>query len=139
LLTVFLNDLQKKEIRDIRVAELEEAIGKELIRIDPSMGPTAQDALCTAGVWVDVPRPPKFEELDELLIGGAQDDPGIPLLELFPIGKWTQAYAHFRYYVRVFAFSEYWKITEVAAREAMQRVIGIQAPSFYQQAKRARS
>lgn len=139
LLADFLTSLQDRDERAAKVDELEQAIGEDLRRIDPRLGATARDALSGAGVWVDAPKGPEFEDVNELIIGGAQGVPGVPLLELFPIGQWTQAYTYFRYQVRIFAFSEYWEIVQETAKRAMQRIIGIQGDAFYNKVKRMRS
>jgi HD superfamily phosphohydrolase len=138
LLTDFLTDLQDRVTSPQLVSTLENAIGEELVKLDPKLGPGPEDALSTAGVWVDVPRPPEFEDVDEVVIGGTDDLSGVPLMQLFPIGQWTQAYTHFRYCVRVFSFSEYWELTKLAAKAAMQRVIRIHGDSFYEKVIRTR-
>jgi len=138
LLTDFLTDLQDRAKSAELVGKLENAIGEELINLQPALGPNPQDALLTAGVWVDVPKAPKFEDVDELVIGGTNDLSGVPLMQLFPIGQWTQAYTHFRYAVRVFAFSEYWELTRTAGRAAMERIIKIHGSPFYDKVRRSR-
>lgn len=138
LLTTFLDKLQYKDKKREVIAELEQSIGKEIMRLNSSLGSTPELVLAKAGVWVDVPKPPVFEDIDKIVIGGVQNIYGIPLKQVFPIDKWTQAYTHFRYYVRIFAFSEYWEITERAAKSAMKSIIGIKSDSFYERAKRIR-
>jgi HD superfamily phosphohydrolase len=138
LLTDFLTSLQDRETRDSKVEELEQAIGEELLKADPTLGRSPRDAVAAAGVWVDVPRPPRFEDVEELVIGGAPRAPGVPLTEVFPIGQWTEAYTHFRYRVRIFSFSEHRDKTQLAAKRAMQKVIKIAGDSFYERVKRTR-
>ena len=138
-LTDFLTSLQDKDERGPLKAKLEQAIGEELLTIDPALGPTSLDALGAAGVWVDVPTETKFEDVDELLVGGIGGVPGVPLVDVFPIRQWTQAYKAFKYQVRIFAFSERLLIVQEAAKKAMQRVIGIQGDSFYNKIKPTRS
>jgi HD superfamily phosphohydrolase len=139
LLTVFLNDLQKKEKRDRLVAELESAIGEELLKIKPGLAKTSRDALDATGIWVDVPKAPDVEDIEKVIRADSRDTPGIPLKELFPISQWKDAYLHFRYYVRLFAFSEFCAEAEEAGRLGMQRVIGIQGNDFYKSARRSRT
>ena len=138
LLTDFLTDMQNKERRDQLIRKLEEAIGEELTKLNPELGETPSDALSTTGVWVDVPKAPTFEGVDELVIGGTEEVVGVTLMQLFPINQWTQAYTHYRYHVRVFSFSDYWDATNTAAQSAMQRVIGIQGNAFYERVRRVR-
>lgn len=138
LLADFLTSLQDKERRANIVAELEKEIGKELLTNNTNLGTTPDEALMKAGVWVDVPKPPKFEDVDELVIGGVYDNVQIQLTRVFPIGEWTQAYTHFRYYVRIFAFSEYLDQTLLAGKTAMKKIIKINSESFYDKVKRTR-
>jgi HD superfamily phosphohydrolase len=139
LLTVFLNDLQKREKRDRLVAELENAISEEILKIKPDLAKTLQDALDAAGIWVDVPKAPDVEDIEKVIRGGSRETPGVPLKDLFPISQWKDAYLHFRYYVRLYAFSEFCAEAEEAGRLGMQRVIGIQGNDFYKSAKRSRT
>jgi hypothetical protein len=138
LLTDFLLTLQGREERASHVAALEEAIGEELLKQDPGFADDSEAALQKAGVWVDVPKPPEFEDISELVIGGFRGAPDIPLTQVFPIGEWTQAYTHFRYQVRIFAFSEFRDATSSAAMRAMQRVIKIEGTEFYDRVRRSR-
>lgn len=117
---------------------MEQAIGESLIQIDPSLGDNPQQALLKAGVWFDVPKVPKFEDIHDLVSGKGSGTSGVPLVQLFPIDEWTQAYTHYRYYVRIYAFSEYWDKVQIAAKKAMQKIIKIESDSFYEKAKRTR-
>lgn len=138
LLTDFLTSLQDREERASLIAVLEEAIGRELLKLDAGFAADPEAALQKAGVWVDVPKAPKFEDISELVIGGSRGAPDIPLPQVFPIGEWTQAYTHFRYQVRIFAFSEFWDATSTAAMRAMQTVIKIEGTEFYNRVRRSR-
>ncbi len=62
----------------------------------------------------------------------------MPLAQIFPIREWTQAYEHYRYQVRILAFSEYCEVALRAAKTAMQRVIGIEGDTFYDGIRRNR-
>jgi uncharacterized protein len=139
LLTDFLTSLQDRDRRQSVISELEGAIGQELAKLENSATVSPEEALAAAGVWVDVPKAPEFEDIHELVVAGASAAPGVPLLEVFPIGEWTQAYAHFRYRVRIFAFSEAVARVERAAKSAMQKIIRIRADSFYERVRRARA
>jgi HD superfamily phosphohydrolase len=134
----FVTDLQDKKKSAEKIASLEAAIGEELVRLKPDLGKTPEDALCRAGVWLDVPTPPRFEDVDELMIRETDRRPGVPLMQIFPIGQWTQAYTHFRYCARIYAFSEYRDVVVAAAKTAMQRVIRIHGESFYREILRLR-
>jgi len=106
--------------------------------LDSSLGPDYAKALLEAGVWLDAPRPPRFEELEDILIAMGPGTPDVPLRGIFPIDKWQEAYLSYKYYVRVFSFSEYSALTERAAKVAMERVIHIGDDSFYTCAHRKR-
>jgi HD superfamily phosphohydrolase len=137
--TEFFLRLQDPSKRQAVIDDMEVEIGKQLLENDRSLGGDPIGALRKTGVWFDVPTEPKFEDINELVSAKSGDDAGISLKRLFPIGEWTQAYAHYRYNVRIFAFSEYWEMAGVAARQAMPRILQINEESFYKRAKRSRS
>jgi HD superfamily phosphohydrolase len=138
LIQDFLMELNDRQLRDGRIRDLEYAIGEELLKLDSTLGTEPLEATALVGVWVDAPKPPKFEGVDEMVVGPRETSSGVPLAQLFPIREWTQAYEHYRYQVRIFAFSEYFDITAVAAKLAMQRKLGIASDSFYESIKRER-
>lgn len=139
LLQLFLTDLWKRDGRDGLIRRLEQATGEELKRLKPELdGKTWEEALLTAGVWFDVPKPPDFEDVKELVIGTAKRARAVPFTRVFPIVEWTEAYTHFRYNVRFFAFSEYWDAAVSAARTAMEQVTKISGAPFYEGIKRHR-
>jgi len=137
LIQDFLIDLHDRQRRDGLILELENKIGQELLKLDSTLGTTPAEATARAGVWVDAPKPPKFEDVDEMIMG-ARLAAGVPLAQLFPIREWTQAYEHYRYQVRIFAFSEYFDVAASAAKIAMQRMLEINSESFYTSIRRAR-
>ncbi len=53
-----------------KIRDFETAMGGELLKLDDSLGASPEEALWTAGVWLDVPSPPKFENI-HLLVGGS--------------------------------------------------------------------
>ncbi len=138
LLKTFLVDLQDSQSGETKIQEMERAIGEELLSIDNNIGQTAEEALVNAGVWFDVPKPPEFHEVTEMVVREHTKSSGVPLTKIFPIKQWTEAYTHFRYHVRIFAFSEYLPQVEQAARRAMERVIKIHGTQFYEVIKRDR-
>lgn len=137
ILTDFLTDLQDKSKSPSLIRALEDAIGDELIKIDSNFGSSAEEALFKAGVWVDLPKPPKFEDVDELIVSRTAG-PGYPLRKVFPINEWTDAYTHYRYPVRIFAFSEYTEFVKDAAKNAMKLIINIKSEEFYKNSSRVR-
>lgn len=137
LIEDFLMDLHDRELRFEIINNLERAIGEELLKLDSKFAATAEEAMARAGVWVDAPKPPKFEDVDEMVMG-ATSAAGVPLAQLFPIREWTHAYEHYRYQVRIFAFSEYYEITKKAAKAAMQRILEIASDTFYEGIERER-
>ncbi len=134
----FLTDLQDRIKKQQRIKELEEAIGREIVKLDSSLGQNIGEILEKTGIWVDVPKPPKFEDIDELVMRKTEEMGGVPLKDLFPIREWTEAYTHYRYPVRIFSFSEYYDLAREAAKLAMQKVLNIQADSFYKKVMRVR-
>lgn len=136
----FLTDLQDREKGKNRILELENAIGEELIKLEPELGKSPREALLKAGVWVDVPKPPEFEDVDELVVGRTRNGSGgVPLIKIFPIKEWTEAYTHFRYQARIFSFSEYLSKTQEAAKNAMVKIINIYDSAFYDNIRRDRT
>ena len=116
--------------------EFESELGKELIRLDPSLGSTPKQALWKTGMWLDVPGPPKFENID-LLIGQGKDETA--LSSIVPIQYWIQAYESRRYHVRLFAFSEYFEVAQTAAKNTRKKIIGIEQDSFFKAAQKPRT
>ena len=137
LIQDFLINLHDKGQREALIGKLEESIGSELIRLNAKLGTSPLEAAARAGIWVDAPKPPKFEDVDEMIMG-ARSAVGVPLAQLFPIREWTQAYEHYRYQVRIFAFSEFFESATAAARTAMQKILGISSDAFYQSIRRTR-
>ena len=135
LLVNFLTSLQDKDKRQNLIRELELEIGKELIKICNETVP-AEEMLIKAGVWVDVPKAPKFEDVDELMKEDNLET--LSLERLFPVERWNQAYMHYKYYVRIFSFSEYWEQTQEAAKRAMKSKLNINQEQFYETVKRNR-
>lgn len=133
----FLADLQDRERRETVTRELETAIADQLIKLDSSLGSDRDLALARTGVWVDAPKPPKIEDIDSI-VKDAKADAGASVAQIFPIREWTQAYAHYRYVVRIFAFSEYCALVTAAAKTAMTDIIGISSAEFYNSIARAR-
>jgi uncharacterized protein len=128
----FLSDLSIKEKKAVLVDEYETALAEELQRLKPELGKTKEQVLAKAGVWLDVPKPPNFNKLEELLVGAEK------LTDVFPITSWIQAYISYRYFVRVFAFSEYVEEAEKAAIFACQRVMKIDDPNFVNSIRRSK-
>ena len=133
-----LADLQNRQKRDGLVSRIETLMGNALIRRDEGVfGRTVENALGAAGAWLDVPKAPKFTDIDEVA-SGAEDGSGLEFRHLFPVDKWTQAYTSYSYNVRVFAFSEHREAVRVAARMAIEEVTGVKSDAFYERALRTR-
>jgi hypothetical protein len=139
LVQTFLNELADKTAREGKVSELEEAIGAELLRLNPSFARTGREALAKAGIWVDVAKRPKFEDLRDLVIDAGDGGENVPVSQLFPIGEWQQAWTTYRYYVRVYSFSENLEVAQTAARYGMAQVLGIEDKSFFDAMSRKRA
>jgi HD superfamily phosphohydrolase len=131
-LSRFMSDVLKKEKKDELVAQFEAAMGEELMKLLPDLESTAEAILARTGTWFDVPKPPTFNKLEELLIEATK------ITDVFPITSWIQAYISYRYHVRVFAFSEFVGQVEKAARYACQKVLDIKDPNFVDLMKKDR-
>jgi HD superfamily phosphohydrolase len=123
-LSAFMSELRKKENTLKLTKEFESALGAEIMRLSPELAITSEQALAKTGAWFDAPKPPTFDKLEELLIEENR------ITEIFPITSWIQAYMSYRYYVRVFAFSEYAELVKKATRKACQVVLKIDDPKF---------
>lgn len=135
LLANFISVLLDKKRRNATVSLFQNQLGEELLRIDPSLGSSPEEALWKTGMWLDVPNPPKFENID-LLIG--DEHKTTPLSSIFPIQYWIQAYESHRYHIRIFAFSEYYDVAELAARNTCKSIIGISDDAFFKAAQKER-
>jgi len=136
MLANFISVLLDKKRRKQALENFETELGQELLRLDAALGNTPEQALWRAGMWLDVPGPPKFENIN-LLIGEANHE--TPLSSIFPIQYWIQAYESHRYHVRIFAFSEYFEIAQQAAKNTCKKIIGIQDEAFFKVAQKPRT
>jgi HD superfamily phosphohydrolase len=123
----------RQDRREAVLKNFHDVMGAELMKLRPALGTTPEEAVRTAGAWLDAPKPPKFENIN-LILGSSTDT--IPLSEVFPIRYWIQAYESHRYTARVFAFSEHVDVVRLAAREACEKIIGVTVDSFYETAER---
>jgi uncharacterized protein len=132
-----LADLQSRAKRDNYVTKIETAMGNALVKRNKAVfGQTATGALEKAGAWLDVPKAPKFADVDEVASGA--EDENLELKHIFPVDKWTQAYTSYSYNVRIFAFSEYVNDVKSAGRAALEEVTGVKSPEFYKRISRTR-
>ena len=114
------------------VSEFEEIFGNGLINLNPSLGSDWKEALRTAGAWLDVPSPPKFDNVELMVGSDTLTDQPVSLTAIFPIRYWIQAYEAHRYHVRVFAFSEFAKDAQAAAIAAMRQMLKVEDEKFYE-------
>jgi hypothetical protein len=96
----------------------ESALCEEMDRQLPEL--KGQDTLLRAGVWLDVPKPPSFEKTESLLVG---EESPVQLKVIFPIKPWVDGYAANRYYIRIFAFSEYMSQAKSAIKYALSKIV----------------
>ena len=127
LVADFISQLMDKVRRSDTIRKFEDAMGVELLNLDKKLGTSSDDALLNAGVWLDVPKPPKFENI-HLLIGDPSD--AVALADVFPIEYWIQAYEAHRYKIRVFAFPQFFSQAQIAVRSAVEKVIGIHSKAY---------
>jgi HD superfamily phosphohydrolase len=137
LLADFLTSLQDRTQRKDLISQLTTTIAQQLIDDDSSIGKSTEEVVRRVGLRLDVPRPPTFEDVDELVIKGSHGA-DMQLLQVFPIEQWTHAYTHFRYYVRIFCYSEYISAVRPAAKKAMKLVLKIESDDFYRKIRRQR-
>ena len=77
------------------VRRIEEHLGEALVRRDRDVfGSTVEEALSVAGTWLDVPKAPKFTDIDEVA-SGVDDNSELEVRHVFPVDKWTQAYTSY--------------------------------------------
>lgn len=138
LLKNFFTKVEDKARRQENIQRLETEIGNRLATLNPALGKTAKEALRSAGVWVDVPKVPKFEDIS-VIVGKSKVSPGIKIADVFPIGQWTEAYEAHRFYIRIYAFSEHFESARKAARSAIEDVIGIKTDGFFEAAGKDRA
>ena len=135
LMKNFFLQLRDRDKKSKLIGELEAIIGGELARLEPGLGgKNPDDALWAAGAWVDVPNPLKVEQV-EISTG---EYPPLTTENLFPVEEWTEAYQAHRYYVRVYAYSEYVPSVKKAACTAVETVIGIREDAFFESCARKR-
>jgi uncharacterized protein len=136
LLSGFLNGIRDKQKGPKRIIDFETALGEELKKDGRLKNLKTADALLKAGVWLDVPRAPKFEDTQQVVSrsnSGRDQASG-----MFPVHAWQQAYTSYRCYVRIYAHSEYGDIVKLAARKVMKATTGIEDENFYKSAERVR-
>jgi uncharacterized protein len=138
LLKNFFTKVEDKAQRKANIRKLEAEIGSQLLALNKRLGTSAEEALRTAGVWVDVPKVPKFEDVS-VIVGKGKGLPGVRIADVFPIGQWTEAYEAHRFYIRIYAFSESFEIAQIASRRAIESVIGIKSNEFFEVAGKDRS
>jgi len=137
LIKDFFTRLQDRSQREEIRSKLENEIGGLLVKLNKGYGDTPAEALWKAGVWLDVPKVPKFEDMSVLV--GDTKSTGVPISDLFPISHWVQAYQSHRFYVRIYAFSEAFEDVAHTAQLALVHATEIKDPSFYKSCLRSRS
>jgi hypothetical protein len=130
-------DLLNKDKKANAVRTFELALAKYLGDARKELGSEPDEILTRAGVWFDVPKPPDFNKLEDLLIDATKES--VAITKVFPITSWIQAYISYRYQVRVFSFSEYMNETKDATRYALREVLKIEDPKFIDAVKQARA
>ena len=134
----FLLELNDSGKREELLASLEQRIGEEFVKTYPKIGSSPAASLRKTGVWVDAPKPPKFEDIDVMLSDGKTGASDVRMANLFPIEQWTDAYQHYRYQVRIFSFSEFVEETRIVAKNAMKPFLKIRSAEFYDVIERTR-
>jgi len=135
----FFRNIHQRKTRKELIRSLEKEIGSQLTKIQSDIGHDPDDALAKTGVWVDAPKLPKFEDVDTMVGNPTNVHADVPIDQVFPIHKWTEAYEHYRHQVRIFAYSEYVDQAREAAKAAMKVVIGISGDDFYRGIRKYRS
>jgi len=136
LLANFLTAIRDKQNGKKLIETFESIMGKELTMGKDFKGMGWKEALLKAGAWLDVSKAPTFEETQKVMSktgGGREQASG-----MFPVHAWQHAYASYRCYVRIYAFSEYSDTVKHCAKVAMKKVIGIEDEAFYKNVERLR-
>jgi HD superfamily phosphohydrolase len=136
LLANFLTAIRDKQNGNALIYKFERYMGEALKREKPFKGLGWKEALLKAGAWLDVSKAPTFEETQKVVskTGGGRDQAS----GMFPVHAWQHAYASYRCYVRIYAFSEYSDIVKNCAKAAMKEIIGIEDEAFYKNVERLR-
>jgi hypothetical protein len=134
----FTSRLLDQQNRQSVIRQFEEAFGNQLISLNSERGNDWQEALWKTGAWLDAPSPPKFENVDLFIGSTSATAPPIKFSAIFPIRYWIQAYEAHRYHVRVFAFSEYWEVAQIAAVAAFKQILEIDDEGLYDFLKKQR-
>jgi HD superfamily phosphohydrolase len=136
LLANFLTVVRDKEKGAELVQNFEAALGDHLKKKKGFRRLASKEALVKAGAWLDVSKAPSFEETQKVVSkgGGGRDQAS----GMFPVHAWQHAYASYRCYVRVFAYSEHIDAVRDSAIAAMKQIIGIEDEAFYKAVERSR-
>ena len=138
ILKDFFIQVEDKANRRDRIRSLDLEIGWQLLAITPDLAPSPEMALLVAGVWVDVPKVPSFEDTS-VIVGKSRAATPPKIQDVFPIGQWTEAYEAHRFFIRIFAFSEHLESAGVAAKAALKKVLRIENEAFYEEAGKERT
>jgi len=136
LLANFLKGIRDKEKGQMRIMELEKAMGEELVQCEGFRGMDWMNALMKAGAWLDVPKAPSFEDTQKVISKAHAGREHAS--SMFPVHAWQHAYTSHRCYVRIFAHSEFCHIVKECAKTVMKRIVRIEDDMFYQGVERAR-
>jgi len=138
LLSKFMTTVRDKERGDEVVRRLEAALAAELVKQRDFAGLEPVQALLKAGAWLDVPKAPSFEDTQKV-ISGCNGSGGDGETAMFPLGAWQHAYTSYRWYVRIYAYSEYSRVVRDGAAVAVKAVMGIEDAGFFDRAERKRA
>lgn len=103
----FFVKLQDQDRKKEELGRIEDEIRKELA--DKSIK-----------FWIDLPKPPSFEDVKRM-VGKVQ------FFSIFPIDKWTEAYMHYTYKMRIFTFSENFEVLETALSSSLPKILGLES------------
>src|SRR5260370_1731543 len=134
----FFTLLEDKARRREVIDNLEKDIAENLLKREKQYGKSPQEALWNAGVWVDVPKVPKFEDMS-VLVGGGTAQPGVPISDIFRSSQCIHAYQSHRFYMLIYASSGSFEDAAQAARPPLSASIGINDESFFKACLRSRT
>jgi len=136
LLAAFLGKIRDKAKGPGFVKTWETAMGEELRKRPGFEGLSWENALAKAGIWVDVPKAPKFEDTQKVV---SRSNSGRDMASgMFPVHAWQQGYTSYRWYVRVYAYSQFGVAAKECAKATMKRLSGIESDDFYKGVERVR-
>ena len=106
--------------------DIKDKIINEVRKIDPSAKIEHRD------IWIDVPKPPSDKEAKELKIkrSHTSNENPLPLLDVFPLADWIEAYKAFKLRSHIFCWKEHQKIIYSACKNVLLDTFNLKVLDF---------